>query len=122
MVTTEKKRAYNRTYMKERRLDEAFREKERAYFKKWYSENGRERSDNYIECVLKWRQEHSDRDKVSQRLRYAVKIGKIVKPAFCEICGRETRLSGHHDDYSEPFVVLWLCSSCHKIKHFLQGA
>lgn len=122
MENTEKVKAYNRTYMKGRRLDETYREKERAYFREWYNENGRNRSDNYVGCILEWKQGHPDSYKASLNLYYAVKIGKIIKPAACEICERKTRLSGHHEDYSKPLEVIWLCSSCHKLKHFEEAA
>lgn len=90
---------------------------QRSYYREWYKRNGRNRADNYIEAILEWRQEHPDRVRVANNLRYAVKAGKILKPLACESCGREVRLGGHHEDYSKTFEVIWLCSSCHKIKH-----
>ena len=26
-------------------------------------------------------------------------------------------VTGHHDDYSEPLTVRWLCYSCHRLHH-----
>jgi hypothetical protein len=48
-----------------------------------------------------------------RRLNYAVRSGKIVKPEKCENCGKRHKLTAHHEDYSKPFSVEWLCYECH---------
>ena len=53
-------------------------------------------------------------------LKLYVRNGTIVKPDFCQECMADTpkeKLHGHHDDYSKPFDVIWLCSWCHAKKH-----
>lgn len=47
----------------------------------------------------------------------AVRDGKLVKPKECPKCGRETRIIGHHSDYSEPLKVEWMCGKCHRAEH-----
>lgn len=50
------------------------------------------------------------------KLRKAVYRGLIHKPNFCNRCGviKEKRyIHGHHEDYSKPFDVEWVCSTCH---------
>ena len=55
-----------------------------------------------------------------QTLAQAVRSGKVVKPTVCSECLTETpprRLHGHHEDYSRPLDVKWLCSLCHGKQH-----
>lgn len=47
------------------------------------------------------------------KLRYAVKKGIIIKPKWCEVCELVKPLQGHHEDYSKPLEVIWLCTGCH---------
>jgi hypothetical protein len=46
----------------------------------------------------------------------AVKAGKLV-PKSCERCGHAVDVSAHHEDYSRPLDVNWLCKSCHGKRH-----
>jgi hypothetical protein len=51
------------------------------------------------------------------KVRKAVQIGLIVVPDACERCGTTAgnSLSGHHEDHSKPFDVVWVCKRCHTI-------
>jgi hypothetical protein len=53
-------------------------------------------------------------------LEDAVSHGRITKPTTCERCGTEVlkqKIQGHHNDYTKPFEVIWLCSKCHAKEH-----
>ena len=50
-------------------------------------------------------------------LAYAIKIGKVVRPEHCSECQIECKPEGHHDDYSKPLEVRWLCRPCHEAHH-----
>lgn len=47
----------------------------------------------------------------------AIRYGKIV-PRPCEVCGKKAQ--AHHDDYSKPYDVKWLCQLHHMEHHHKQ--
>jgi hypothetical protein len=55
--------------------------------------------------------------KAHSAVRYAVRMGKIIKPKNCSTCNEETSLHGHHNDYTKLLDVIWLCPSCHGQLH-----
>lgn len=52
------------------------------------------------------------RSKVKMRLRR-----RLMKKQPCEVCGSKTNLEAHHDDYSKPYDVRWLCRIHHNEHH-----
>jgi ribosomal protein S27AE len=52
------------------------------------------------------------------KLGNAVRDGRIFKPSTCPKCGATgVRIHGHHEDYSRPLVVEWMCARCHYAEH-----
>lgn len=49
--------------------------------------------------------------------RAARRAGTLAPPAQCQDCGRERKIIGHHTDYRRPFMVAWLCATCHSRAH-----
>lgn len=48
----------------------------------------------------------------------AIKTGRLVRPAVCPQCGDASRVvHAHHEDYSKPLDVKWLCPECHGREH-----
>lgn len=45
----------------------------------------------------------------------AIRDGKLIRQP-CEVCG-ESRAEAHHDDYSKPLDVRWLCKRHHDEWH-----
>ncbi len=41
----------------------------------------------------------------------------LLVPESCEQCGSTENIDAHHDDYSKPLEVRWLCRSHHKRLH-----
>ena len=48
---------------------------------------------------------------------YAERKGILVRPNNCEVCGSNYRIEAHHDDYTNPLVVRYLCKKCHAAIH-----
>lgn len=54
-------------------------------------------------------------------LSYAIESEKIARPTICEECPSTKKIEGHHEDYSFPLVVRWLCQICHIAWHKENG-
>lgn len=65
----------------------------------------------------RWRERHPERHYAHRIVEWAIESGKLVRPDACEACGNAGRVQGHHEDYSKPLEVRWLCSVCHKGEH-----
>lgn len=57
------------------------------------------------------REEATGHKWLSQKVRDAVKNGKLLKTP-CEVCGKQES-EAHHPDYSKPLSVVWLCRQHH---------
>lgn len=64
-----------------------------------------------------WKKYPRDPIKANARLRvnYAVRTGKLTREP-CADCGAG-RVHAHHEDYSKPLDVVWLCPRCHSARH-----
>lgn len=50
-------------------------------------------------------------------VRKGLRNGTISRPATCSECGSDQKIEGHHDDYTKPLDIRWLCEKCHKKWH-----
>jgi ribosomal protein S27AE len=48
----------------------------------------------------------------------ALRHGKLTRGEKCDECGYKYGILGHHNDYSRPLNVSWLCGKCHNHWHF----
>ena len=70
----------------------------------------------------KWCDSNLIKRSASVMVNNAIRDGKIIKRYSCEECAIDNvRICGHHDDYSQPLVVRWLCSKCHCDWHKKHG-
>jgi hypothetical protein len=47
----------------------------------------------------------------------AIRDGKLTPADECSVCHSTTSIEGHHDDYTKPLEVRWLCKKCHTHWH-----
>jgi hypothetical protein len=65
-----------------------------------------------------WCRNNPEKRAAQNTLNNAIRDGRLDKPEKCEECGRSAKkLNGHHEDYSQPLKVKWLCEICHSAKH-----
>ena len=86
------------------------KEKRRIYWSRYYA--------THREAIAKYRaaEKTTVEGKARNILAGAVRRGRIIKPSCCSACGREAEkrsLHGHHEDYTKPLDVQWLCAECH---------
>jgi hypothetical protein len=97
--------------------------KHAEYMRKWREKNAlhcglyvRKRvggnTEEHRKNKASYREKHPDRHLAGKILRNAVR-SKISKPDHCTRCGLICNPEGHHEDYSKPLEVLWLCRPCH---------
>ncbi len=60
-----------------------------------------------------WERRNPEKKHASVTLNNAVRDGKIVRQTVCEVCVGSQNVEAHHDDYSKPFEVRWLCKKHH---------
>jgi hypothetical protein len=58
-----------------------------------------------------------DKYKARNKLNNALRDGKIQKPERCDVCRRKRKIEAHHNDYSKPLEVIWMCFECHRKHH-----
>ena len=69
-----------------------------------------------------WQIQNPDKTRAHSAFHYAVKTGRIARPAACSRCKTVGRVEGHHPDYAEPLQVIWLCRNCHAATRKNKGA
>ena len=62
----------------------------------------------------KWAKRNEHKIMAHKLADNAVRKGLIIRPDACNRCGaKATRLEKHHEDYSKPLAIEWLCPACH---------
>lgn len=74
-----------------------------------------ERRQSALEYQRKRRERSPEKYKAMRAVSNAIRDGKLKKQP-CEVCGSE-HAQAHHDDYSKPLDVRWLCRTHHLELH-----
>ena len=60
--------------------------------------------------------------KANRAVQRAIVSGKLIRPTSCEECGSAGKIDAHHEDYSKPLEVNWLCKKCHHKRTYHHNA
>lgn len=107
----------HKNYMR-RQQDPDWREKEldrqRAKAKR-HREEGRKPSPEAVKRSRgKWLRANEEKHKAHCKVNNAIRDGRFFSRP-CEVCGEKAQ--AHHDDYSKPLNVRWLCPKHHGEHH-----
>ena len=51
--------------------------------------------------------------RAQSQINNELKMGRIIRPTICSLCGCDCTPDGHHWDYDKPLDVVWVCRQCH---------
>lgn len=101
--------------MRSQRYDENWDEERET--RQRYGRNP-QRKKKALESNRKYRQRNPQKMSAHNAINNALRDGKIERPNYCSDCGLATsNLEAHHEDYSKPLDVEWLCTRCHGKRH-----
>ena len=63
--------------------------------------------------AARMRREHPLKCAARRAIYDAIRRKEITRPTMCSNCPFIGCIEAHHEDYSKPFDVRWLCKSCH---------
>lgn len=63
-----------------------------------------------------WLAENRLKKIAHQKVAYAIQKGELIRQP-CERCQTTDTVVAHHEDYSKPLDVIWLCDQHHKERH-----
>lgn len=67
-------------------------------------------SNRVTSSVRKWRTKYPERNIAHGKVFIELRAGRIIKqPCFCG----KIKSEAHHEDYSKPLEIIWLCKKHH---------
>jgi ribosomal protein S27AE len=64
----------------------------------------------------RWQKRNKQKKAAHDAVYYAIKTGKLAKES-CAHCGSNEQVQAHHENYSNPLAVTWVCIPCHSALH-----
>lgn len=60
-----------------------------------------------------YRTKNPEKNRARQMVNRHLRAGNLTKKP-CVYCGGVKKVEAHHEDYSKPLEVLWVCFKCHR--------
>lgn len=74
------------------------------------------RSKQPILYTSKFKHANPEKVRAHQAVAAATRKGTLVRPEACSACSAACRPDAHHEDYTKPLAVVWLCRRCHGVR------
>ncbi len=87
------------------------RERYNARMRKYIAEH----MDTVVERTQRYRRNNPEKWKAHWTVRNAIRDKRLERQP-CVVCGNK-ETDGHHEDYSKPLDVMWLCRLHHRALH-----
>lgn len=68
-------------------------------------------------AILKTISKYPEKQKARQFVYRNLMSGKIKRPNHCSLCNKSCKPQGHHNDYTKPLDIQWVCVGCHSQIH-----
>ena len=63
--------------------------------------------------MSEYRRKNKAKVQARNKVHYHIKVGNMTRPTQCKNCQSVGHVEAHHEDYSKPLDVIWLCKPCH---------
>ena len=77
-------------------------------------QRGNRQNSDYLR---EYRKTYPNKYKAQTMVNNALRDGRLKKETTCSECGSSFSVHAHHDDYSYPLTIRWLCAACHSQWH-----
>lgn len=98
------------TQRRQNKLDEI-----RDYDRRRFHENPKRRAAT-LACAVRWNKRNPDGYRAHYLVSNAIRDRRLFRKP-CIKCGATKGIHAHHEDYSKPLDVIWLCTPCHSQHH-----
>ena len=75
-----------------------------------------ERKKHLAANTKNFRARYPEKYAAQAKIAYRIKTGALIRQP-CERCGSHQNVHAHHDDYSKPLDIIWLCPLHHAERH-----
>lgn len=103
-----------RQHYADHKTDDEWMSQKREVRRNWSARTTRHLGERNPEVSRNYYQRNKHKFRARKLAWRAERNGTLVSPGVCEWCGiTSPKLEKHHEDYSKPLDVIWLCHACH---------